>query len=173
MVHAYDMMFIEMPWVSEASESDARRSASASKVKAADLKSATSTMEVTSKTYDILDKHVMNCINKRMIYFMILICIVLYYMIRKDILFNSILFYSIILYYIVQLFQEFAASAMQFRSLILAAAGCTAATCVLSLISIKPSPFTASNSWLQVLAATQHAWSLLLVAFHVVRCSFL
>ncbi|CAK9076006.1 unnamed protein product [Durusdinium trenchii] len=125
-----------------ASESDARRSASASKVKAADLKSATSTME------------------------------------------------------------EFTASAMQFRSFLLAAAGCTAATCapcfsmcfspftvaflasfptwfwdalgwfsllhkseVLALISIKPWVFSSRLSWLQTM---QHCWSFGLVVFHLV-----
>ncbi|CAJ1380295.1 unnamed protein product [Effrenium voratum] len=91
-----------------ASESDARQSASASKVKAADLKSACSTME------------------------------------------------------------EFAASAMQFRSYLLAFAGCTAATCVLSLVSIKPGALSLRYSWLR---AVQQYWSLGLVVFHVVAAA--
>ncbi|CAK9103542.1 Oxygen-independent coproporphyrinogen-III oxidase-like protein [Durusdinium trenchii] len=61
--------------------------------------------------------------------------------------------------------EEFTASAMQFRSFLLAAAGCTAATCVLALISIKPWVFSSRLSWLQTM---QHCWSFGLVVFHLV-----
>eukprot|EP00434_Breviolum_minutum_P036478 symbB.v1.2.032321.t1/scaffold3845.1/size49333/1 len=91
-----------------ASESDARRAATASKVRAADLKSVTSTME------------------------------------------------------------EFIASGMQFRSFLLAFAGVTAATCVLSLISIKPCYFTARTEWVEI---AQNAWSFGLVLFHSVAAA--
>eukprot|EP00434_Breviolum_minutum_P036479 symbB.v1.2.032322.t1/scaffold3845.1/size49333/2 len=86
-----------------ASESDARRAAAASKVRAADLKSVTSTME------------------------------------------------------------EFLASGMQFRSFLLAFAGVTAASCVLSLVPIKPWYLKARTEWVEV---TQNFWSLGLVIFH-------
>jgi len=86
-----------------ASESDARRAAAASKVRAADLKSVTSTME------------------------------------------------------------EFLASGMQFRSFLLAFAGVTAASCVLSLVAIKPWYLKARTEWVEV---AQNFWSLGLVIFH-------
>lgn len=86
-----------------ASESDARRAAAASKVRAADLKSVTSTME------------------------------------------------------------EFLASGMQFRSFLLAFAGVTAASCVVSLVPIKPWYLTSRTEWVEV---AQNCWSFGLVAFH-------
>ncbi|CAE7301825.1 Ank3 [Symbiodinium natans] len=87
-----------------ASESDARRSVSAAKVKAADIKAATSTLE------------------------------------------------------------ELSASAMQFRSQLVAWAGVTAATCVLSVISSKHWPLAARYQWL---SCAQQCWRLLLVSSHI------
>ncbi|CAE7202880.1 unnamed protein product, partial [Symbiodinium necroappetens] len=87
-----------------ASESEARRSVSAAKVKAADIKAATSILE------------------------------------------------------------ELSASAMQFRSRLIAWAGVTAATCVLSVISVRHWPLAARFPWLEV---AQHCWRLLLVSTHI------
>eukprot|EP00439_Symbiodinium_sp_Y106_P013852 s4413_g1.t7 len=87
-----------------ASESEARRSVSAAKVKAADIKAATSILE------------------------------------------------------------ELSASAMQFRSRLIAWAGVTAATCVLSVISVKHWPLAARFPWLGI---AQHCWRLLLVSTHI------